>query len=226
MTIAVAAFVATFILVCAIAWTAGLFGQKNRHATPKAPAVASTQPSVQEQMLHTIQWLRRVIGAKPMTMRVSLNDQRAPSLGVKVALTIALVLIGGVVTLALIEVMLRLAGWTLFPVMDFIAMIAGSIFVRPGGAALLAMIVILIGVPISKRVRRPDRFRAGIALIALALVTFWPMQYFAATRVAPYPEYKTVLHGLALFISVTLFAAGIETLRRSFNKPEDDFWEV
>ena len=149
-----------------------------------------------------------------------------PSPAVKIATSIAIVVVGAGVVLGIIAVMLQLAKWTLFPTMDFVAPRVMGIFLRPGGAAFLAIVVILIGIPLSNRFRRPARVRAGIALIALALITFFPMQYFAASRTMPFPEFKTALHFGALFISLTLFAAGLETMRRSRNTREDDSSEI
>ena len=180
----VGAFVATFVLVCALVY-----------------------------------WLLASREA-PVTAEPALTPTR------RIARTIGLIVVGTGITLACIALILQGAKWTLFPVMDALAPILLDIFLRPGGAALLALVVILAGIPLSRRVRRRDRFRAGIALIALALVTFWPMQYLAASRTMPFPEFTAGLHWGAFFISLTLFAAGLETLRRSWNTPKDDASEL
>jgi hypothetical protein len=89
----------------------------------------------------------------------------------------------------------------------------------------LTAAILVIGLPLARRFRRPDRFRTGVVLVALAVATFWPLQYFAASFDLPYWEYEAALHGLAFFISVCLLSGGLETMRRASNTPHDDSWE-
>lgn len=90
---------------------------------------------------------------------------------------------------------------------------------------VLAAAILAIGLPLARRFRRPKRFRTGVVLLALAFVTFWPLQYLAASYDPPFWEYKAVLHGLAFFISLCLLSGGLETMRRASNTPQADSWE-
>ena len=89
----------------------------------------------------------------------------------------------------------------------------------------LAVAILAIGLPLARRFRRPERFRTGVVLVAVAFATFWPLQYLAASFDLPFSEYEAVLHGLALFTSVCLLSGGLETMRRASNTPHDDSWE-
>lgn len=89
---------------------------------------------------------------------------------------------------------------------------------------LFAAAVLVFGLRLARRFRRPARFRAGVITIALAVVTFWPLQLVAAGVELGYREYNVFLHGLAFFISVCLFTGGIEAMRRASNTPQADLW--
>ena len=86
-------------------------------------------------------------------------------------------------------------------------------------------VIVVVALPQARRYRRPARFRAGVIAIAVALATFWPLQYLAANLELGYREYNMFLHGLAFFISICLLTGGIEGIRRASNSPEDDSWE-
>jgi hypothetical protein len=86
-------------------------------------------------------------------------------------------------------------------------------------------LIVVVALPLARRYRTPARFRAGVIAIALALATFWPLQYLAAHLELGYREYNMFLHGLALFISICLLTGGIEGIRRASNSPADDSWE-
>ena len=90
---------------------------------------------------------------------------------------------------------------------------------------VLAVAILAIGLPLARRFRRPERFRIGVVLVAVAFATFWPLQYLAASFDLPFWEYQAVLHGLAFFISVCLLSGGLETMRRASNTAHDDSWE-
>jgi hypothetical protein len=99
------------------------------------------------------------------------------------------------------------------------------LLLRPEGPLAVAALIVVVARPLARRYRRPARFRAGIIAIALALATFWPLQYLAANLELGYREYNMFLHGLAFFISICLLTGGIEGIRRASNSPEDDSWE-
>ena len=90
---------------------------------------------------------------------------------------------------------------------------------------VVGAVIVVVTLPRARRYRRPARFRAGIIAIALALATFWPLQYLAANLELGYREYNMFLHGLAFFVSICLLTGGIEGIRRANNSPEDDSWE-
>ncbi len=90
---------------------------------------------------------------------------------------------------------------------------------------VLAAAVLVIALPLARRFRRPERFRTGAVLLAIAFATFWPLQYLAASFDQPFWEYEAILHGLAFFISICLLSGGLETMRRASNTPRDDSWE-
>ena len=89
----------------------------------------------------------------------------------------------------------------------------------------MAALIVVVALPLARGYRRPARFRAGVIAIALALATFWPLQYLAANLELGYREYNMFLHGLAFFISICLLTGGVEGIRRASNSPEDDSWE-
>jgi len=89
---------------------------------------------------------------------------------------------------------------------------------------ILAVVVLAVGLPLARRFRQPARFRTGVVVVAIALVTAWPLQYLAASFDLPFWEYNAALHALALFVSLCLLSGGLETMRRASNTPEDDSW--
>jgi hypothetical protein len=96
---------------------------------------------------------------------------------------------------------------------------------RPEVPLVAGALVLAVALPRARRYRRPARFRTGIIAIALALATFWPLQYVAAALDLGYPEYNMVLHGLGFFVSICLLTGGIEGVRRANDSPGQDSWE-
>ena len=99
------------------------------------------------------------------------------------------------------------------------------LLLRPEGPVAVAALIVVVALPLARGYRRPARFRAGVIAIALALATFWPLQYLAANLELGYREYNLFLHGLAFFVSICVLTGGIEGIRRASNSPEDDSWE-
>ena len=134
-----------------------------------------------------------------------------------------------VVTLLAVAAFAKVSLWILDPVLDPVARVVAGwffvIFLRPQGAALLGVLALVAGLPFAKRFRRPSRFKTGVVLVALALGTFWPLQYLASRFAFPFWEWKAALHILAVFLSITLLSAGLEAMRRANNTAEDDSWE-
>ena len=87
------------------------------------------------------------------------------------------------------------------------------------------MVVLIGGLPFSKRFRRPVRFKTGVGLVTAALVTFWPLQYAAGFFDFRFWEWNMILHVAAFVFSVSLLGAGLEMMRRANNTPQDDSWE-
>ena len=99
------------------------------------------------------------------------------------------------------------------------------LLLRPESPLAVAVLIVVVALPLAGGYRRPARFRAGVIAIALALATFWPLQYLAAHLELGYREYNIFLHGLAFFISICLLTGGVEGIRRASNSPKDDSWE-
>ena len=90
---------------------------------------------------------------------------------------------------------------------------------------VVGAVILVVALPRARRYRRPARFRAGVIAIAVALITFWPLQHLIASLDLGYREYNIFLHGLAVFLSICLVTGGIEGIRRASNSPHDDSWE-
>lgn len=112
----------------------------------------------------------------------------------------------------------------------FLGALAGGVamkpqwLLRPDAMSLLGG-ALLLGLPLARRFCRPQRFRIGIFVLAVAFMTFWPMQYAAAGVALPFWELNAALHLLGFFISGALLSGGLETIRRARNTPRDDSWE-
>jgi hypothetical protein len=148
-----------------------------------------------------------------------------PGAGVRVLLAIAFLAVVVGVTWAVIAGALQVLAWLEKPVLDPIFNVLARLFLHPVGAEVLAGVVLVIGLRLAPRFRRPDRFRTGVGLIALALATFWPFQYAVSRFDLPFWEYEAFLHGIAFFVSACLFTGGFESIRRATNTPRDDSWE-
>ena len=229
MAIAAATFVATFVFVC-IAGYALFVNREGRGVAPEQPQPTMKEreyrAAIEQKILHTIAWLHRITGAPPPRSAGGLQQDAAPRFGEKAIIGALLVVIGGGVVLAMIAAGLRLLGWLDGPVLRRAFSVMFQMFLRPSGAAALALAVLAAGLPLAKRFRRPERSRTGVVLIALSLATFWPLQSLGASLNAPFWEYRAVLHGAAAFISVCVFTGGFECIRRALNTPEDDSWEL
>jgi len=146
-------------------------------------------------------------------------------IGVRVLLAIARLTVVLGVGWAVIAGALQVLAWLEKPVLDPIFNVLVRLFLHPVGAEVLAGVVLVIGLRLAPRFRRPDRFRTGVGLLALALATFWPLQYLASRVDLPFWEYKAFLHGIAFLVSACLFTGGFESIRRALNTPRDDSWE-
>jgi hypothetical protein len=111
------------------------------------------------------------------------------------------------------------------PVLDRVSVPLGPLLLSPVALALLGLAILVIGLPRAPKFRRPERFRRGVIVLALALITFWPLQFIASRVEVSFTEYKMALHLLAGFVSICLLTGGIESIRMANNTPRDDSWE-
>jgi predicted permease len=228
MTLVVVTFVATFVAVCAVGYL--LFANREgRSVSPVRPPRPSEEreyrAAIEQKILHTIAWLHRLTGAPPTRFAIPLREDAAPGFSEKVLIGAVLVAIGGGVVLAMIAFGLQLLGWLEGPILRRFFSLLFQVSIRPSGAAALALAVLVAGLPLAKRFRRPERSRTGVVLIALSLATFWPLQNVTAGFDVPFSEYRVFLRGVGAFVSVCLFTGGFECIRRALNTPGDDSWE-
>jgi hypothetical protein len=238
-------FVATFLIVCVIAYVL-LAGRRVDSKTASHSRYEDRQPAARivrrrtasarpdedvkialHKAIRIIQWFQHGSGAKqaPSTARPP-SAHHVPASRVKVVLLVcAILVLAAAAFFAVIAVFLQLGNRFLEPVIGYAFDLLLPYLLVPEGTLFLAGAVLLLGLPLSRRFRRPDWFCGGVVAIAVALATFWPMQYFAASVELGFREYNVLLHGLALFISLTVFAGGLEAMRRASNTPEDDSWE-
>lgn len=136
---------------------------------------------------------------------------------VTAALVLVVAVVDGVVERSVSAVVHRVAPWPLEPF--------APLLLSPGFLAVVGAAILLWGLPRTQRYRRPGRFRAGVIALALALITFWPLQFLASRLPVSFAEFKTALHILAGFMSICLLTGGLESIRMSNNTPRGDAWE-
>ena len=105
-----------------------------------------------------------------------------------------------------------------------VARLAPSLL-SPAGLGILGLLILAIGLPRTRRFRRPTWFRGGVVALAAAFGTFWPLQFLAARAELPFPAWSVALHLLGAFISVCLLTGGLEAIRMANYTPEADSWE-
>jgi hypothetical protein len=230
MALVIATFLAVFVIICAVGFL--FIARSEGRNTPlmRAPRTAEErkqQNELEQKMLHTIAWMRRLRGAPPAQFAVPLRPDTNPRIGEKVLLGCILGGIAIAVAWAMIAGGLWLLNWIEGPLLDPIVYVFFRIFTLPYGAAALAVAVLATGLPFAKRFRRPDRFRTGIFLFSMSIGTFWPLQAVAASfdLTDVFRDIRWIPHAIALFISGCLVSAGFECVRRAFSTPEDDSWE-
>jgi hypothetical protein len=184
------------------------------------------QRALEEKIARTMHWLRRRTGADQAHANALLpRAHRVPRIAVK-TLLIGVILVLAVATfVVVIPALNRLFAWLFEPVVQYVFHLLLPVLLNWEGPPILAVVALAFGIPLAKRFRRPARFRAGLIAVALALATFWPLQYVAGRVEVRFWEYKVFLHGLAFFISACLLSGGLEAMRRASNTPKDDSWE-
>jgi hypothetical protein len=111
------------------------------------------------------------------------------------------------------------------PVLDRVTAPLGPLLLSPVALALLGLAILVVGLPRAPKFRRPGRLRGGVIALALAFITFWPLQFVASRIPVSFPEFGMALHLLAGFISICLLTGGLESMRMANNTPRDDSWE-
>jgi hypothetical protein len=111
------------------------------------------------------------------------------------------------------------------PVLDRVSAPFGSLLLSPVALALIGLAILVMGLPRAPKFRRPGRLRGGVIALALAFITFWPLQFIASRVEVSFSEFRMALHLLAGFVSICLLTAGIESIRMANNMPRDDSWE-
>ena len=134
---------------------------------------------------------------------------------------ICAVILGLAVVVVLLAAAGQLAAWVLRAVSWALLVL----LFRPETSLLLAVAILVFGLRLARRFRQPARFRAGVITMALAVATFWPLQFVAGSLQLGHQEYNMFLHGLAFFISACVFTGGFEAMRRANNTPQADSWE-
>lgn len=153
------------------------------------------------------------------------DEARPLTIGVRVLLACVMIVVAVGVFFAVIAVALRLGNWVLEPVIGWAFQLIFPLLLTLEGSLIVAAGIIVLGLPLAKRFRRPERFRHGVLVLALAPATLWPLQYLAGSVDLGFWEFTALLRVAGFLISATLLAAGLETMRRATNTPEDDSWE-
>jgi hypothetical protein len=234
-------FVATFVIVCMIAYVLLSRRSIDPHSRNERRSAAARLARRREagvrpdgdiklalhKAIRVIEWFQHGSSANQTpspALPPSASD--VPASRVKIVLLVCTILVLAIAAFfAVIAVFLRLGNRFVEPLIGYAFDLLLPYLLVPEGTLFLAGVVLLVGLPLSRRFRRPDWFCGGIVAIAVALATFWPMQYFAASVELGFREYNVFLHGLALFISLTVLTGGLEAIRRASNTPEDDSWE-
>ena len=162
------------------------------------------QLALQGKTIRAIQLLRERTGADFNQAHTAVNAllpsahrmRAAGGGGVWVRLICAVIL-GLAVVVVVLAAAGQLAAWVLQPVSWALLVL----LFRPETSLLLAVAILVFGLRLARRFRQPARFRAGVITMALAVATFWPLQFVAGSLQLGHQEYNMFLHGLAFFIS-------------------------
>jgi hypothetical protein len=241
-----ATFVVTFLIVCAVAYLLLVTRSADPNAASQRGSKAGNAPErigrrskrvavvdddagqvpLREQVVRTIKWLRGMTatGQAPANA-LPASPHRVPGLGVRVLLACVMLVLAAAAFLLVIAGMNQLFAWFVQPVIGYVFDLILPLLLTLEGSLLVATGVLLLGLPLARRFRRPERFRLGVICVTLAIATFWPLQYAAGSVELPFKEYNVALHGLALFASLCLLTGGLEAMRRASNTPDADSWE-
>src|SRR5688572_3072607 len=91
-------------------------------------------------------------------------------------------------------------------------------YLLPAVLSVLALVVLRLGLPRAHRHRRPGRWRAGIIMTALGLVSVWLLPV-GVIMFVDNTEIDGLLFILALACGAGVLGGGIEALRTADNTP-------
>jgi hypothetical protein len=125
----------------------------------------------------------------------------------------ALLLIVAVLVVGLTAGGLRIAEWTLFPAVDRLFTFVVSNVFRPGVLPALALTVLVLGLPWSRRFRSPSLFATGVIFTSLGLICFWLFPVFIGVvqRQCP-PEAELPLVIVGGVMSLLAFVVGLQLM--------------
>jgi hypothetical protein len=128
----------------------------------------------------------------------------------------ALLLIIVATIVGLTFVGLRVSEWTLFPAIDRLFPIVMSQLFRPGVLPVLAVAVLVFGLPFAVRFRSPATFVTGLIATSLGLVCFWlyPVYIGVVQRRFP-PDAELPLLIVGGVISLFVFVGGIQLMAQA-----------
>ena len=91
----------------------------------------------------------------------------------------------------------------------------------PISLAALALAVLAVGLPFSRKFLRRGRYVGGIVLIAVSFAMFWPLQMMFAPWAARWGVYgvAAILPFIGCFFQ---FKAGVGLVSKANNTPRDD----
>jgi hypothetical protein len=97
-------------------------------------------------------------------------------------------------------------------------------YLVPMVLTMLAVAVLWVGLPRAPRYRRPGRWRAGIIMTALGLISLWllPAGVFVFGGNTPIDG---LLFILAMVFGAGVLGGGLQALSKANNTPSDDQWD-
>ena len=95
----------------------------------------------------------------------------------------------------------------------------------PGVLPLLAVAVLVLGLPRARRVRRPARYGFGVITTAAALVCFSLIPRYAKYVHARGVDQEWFWQLLGLVVPFVLLGIGLNAMAGANNTPRDDFWD-
>ena len=90
---------------------------------------------------------------------------------------------------------------------------------------LVAVVVACVGWPQARRFSRPGRWRIGVVLVAVGLVSLWVVPKILARWLGPATEGLGLLQFIAIgFVGGSLIGGGLNAMSRANETIEQDIW--